>query len=366
MSKPLIVVATGGTAGHVVPALAVARQLEADGARVEFVGGDRVEARLVPEAGYRLHHLRVQSLPRGRRVALAQAALVDLAAVGAAVRLLARARPQAVYGGGGYVAAPVGLAAALLRIPLVIAEIDAHLGLANRMLAPFARRVCLALPLPEHDPPKFVVTGRPIPPLPPDRAAARARFGVGAGETLVLVFGGSQGARSINRAAIQAFADRSFRVLHAAGERDLPQLRAPRAGYQLVGYLDGLIDAIVACDLAVARSGGSIWELAAAGRPAVLIPYPHATADHQRVNAEYMRRAGAACVIGDEELTGERLRAEVDALLADRSRLEAMGRAALGLARPHAAAVIASEVLAAAAGGSGVAGAGNERVQLKP
>jgi UDP-N-acetylglucosamine--N-acetylmuramyl-(pentapeptide) pyrophosphoryl-undecaprenol N-acetylglucosamine transferase len=347
----MIVVATGGTAGHVVPALAVARQLEANGASVAFVGGDRAEARLVPQAGYPLHRLRVRPLPRGSRIALGRAALVDLAALGAAVRLLARARPQAVYGGGGYVAAPVGLAAALLRIPLVIAEIDAHLGLANRLLSPFASRVCLALPLPEHGPPKFVVTGRPIPPLPPDRAAARARFGVQAHETLVLVFGGSQGARSINLAAITAFADRPFRVLHAAGERNLAGLRAPRKGYQLVGYLDELIDAIVACDLAVARSGGSIWELAAAGRPAVLIPYPHATADHQRTNAEYMRRAGAAIVIGDDELTAERLGAEVDTLLADRSRLEAMGRAALGLARPHAAAVIASEVLAAASGG---------------
>lgn len=359
-------VATGGTAGHVVPALAVARQLEASGAAVEFAGGDRVERRLVPAAGYPLHRLRVRPLPRGDKAALARAALVDLAALGAALRLLARRRPQAVYGGGGYVAAPVGLAAALLRIPLVIAEIDANLGLANRVLAPFARRVCVALPLPDHGPPKFVVTGRPIPPLPPDRAAARARFGVASDEQLVLVFGGSQGARSINRAAVEAFAGSRFRVLHAAGERDLPELRAPRDGYELVGYLDGLIEAIVACDLAVARSGGSIWELAAAGRPAVLVPYPHASADHQRINAEYMRRAGAAIVIADEQLSAERLRSEVHGLLADRRRLESMERAALGLARPHAAAVIASEVLAAATGGAGTAVASGQLAQLEP
>jgi UDP-N-acetylglucosamine--N-acetylmuramyl-(pentapeptide) pyrophosphoryl-undecaprenol N-acetylglucosamine transferase len=116
------------------------------------------------------------------------------------------------------------------------------------------------------------------------------------------------------------------------------------------------MDAIVACDLAVARSGGSIWELAAAGRPSVLIPYPHATADHQAVNARYMADAGAAVLIPDAELTHERLRTEVDALLGDRARLDAMGRAALGLARPHAAAVIASEVLSAAGVRSSVAG----------
>ncbi len=240
------------------------------------------------------------------------------------------------------------LPAALLRTPLVIAEIDGHLGLTNRLLAPLARRVCTALPLPGHTPPKFVITGRPIPPVPTDRQAARARFGVSPQETLVLVFGGSQGARSINQAALSAFASSRFRVLHAAGERDLPDLTQPRPGYDLRGYISGLMDAIVACDLAVARAGGSIWELAAAGRPSVLIPYPYATGDHQALNARYMTDAGAAVVILDAELTGERLRSEVDGLLADRPRLEAMGRAALGLARPHAAAVIASEVLSAA------------------
>ena len=127
-------------------------------------------------------------------------------------------------------------------------------------------------------------------------------------------------------------------------------------GYDLQGYISDFMEAVVACDLAVARSGGSIWELAAAGRPSVLIPYPHATADHQTVNARYLADAGAAVLIPDDELTSERLRAEVEALLGDKARLEAMGRAALGLARPHAAAVIASEVLTAAGAGAPVEG----------
>ncbi len=331
-----------------VPALAVADALRANGADVHFVGGDRAEAELVPAAGYEFHQLNVASLPRRSPVGAARAVVVDAGAVAGATALVARLRPRAVFGGGGYVAGPVGVACAVLRTPLVIAEIDGHLGLTNRLLAPLARRVCTALPLPGHTAPKFVITGRPIPPVPTNRAAARARFGVAPEETLVLVFGGSQGARSINEAALEAFARSDFRVLHAAGDRDLPSLRGPRSGYDLRGYISGLMDAIVACDLAVSRSGGSVWELAAAGRPSVLIPYPHATADHQTVNARYMADAGAAVLIPDSELTHERLRTEVEALLADPQRLAAMGRAALGLARPHAAAVIASEVLAAA------------------
>jgi len=332
----------------VVPALAVADALRANGAEVHFVGSDRAEAELVPAAGYEFHQLNVVSLPRRSPLGAAKAVAVDTAAMALATALVARLRPRAVFGGGGYVAGPVGLAAAMLRIPLVIAEIDGHLGLTNRMLAPLARRVCTALPLAGHTSSKFVITGRPIPAIPSDRRQARARFGVAPDETLVLVFGGSLGARSINEAAIGAFADSSFRVLHAAGERDLPTLVAPRPGYDLRGYISGLMDAIVACDLAVARSGGSIWELAAAGRPSILIPYPHATGDHQSLNARYLADAGAAVVIADAELNSERLRTRVEELLADPPRLEEMGRAALGLARPHAAAVIASEVLAAA------------------
>lgn len=348
-----------------VPALAVAERLRANGADVHFAGGDRAEASLVPEAGYELHQLKVVSLPRSSPLGAARAAAIDAGALAQATALLARLRPQAVFGGGGYVAGPVGLAAAMLRTPLVIAEIDGHLGLTNRLLAPLARRVCTALPLAGHHGPKFVITGRPVPPVPADRGAARARFGVGPEETLVLVFGGSLGARSINQAALEAFADTGFRVLHAAGERDLADLHAPRDGYDLRGYVGDFMDAVVACDLAVGRSGGSIWELAAAGRPSVLIPYPHATANHQSVNARYLADAGAAVVIPDVELTGERLRAEVDALLADRPLLESMGRAALGLARPHAAAVIASEVLSAAGVVSGVVAGGRHAGELE-
>jgi UDP-N-acetylglucosamine--N-acetylmuramyl-(pentapeptide) pyrophosphoryl-undecaprenol N-acetylglucosamine transferase len=342
------VIGAGGTAGHVVPALAVADALRAEGAEVIFIGGERAELELVPAAGYELETLRVRPLYRRAPVRAAKAAAVDAAAVGVALRLLGRMRPAATLGAGGYVAGPVGLASVMRRIPLVLMEADSHLGLTNRALAPAARRVCLAFPVDGRDGHRYRVTGRPVPSPATDRAAARRRFGIPGDDTCVLVFGGSQGARSINKAALEAFAGAAFRVLHAAGERDLADLQSPGAHYDLRGYIDAFGEALIASDLVVARSGGSIFEIAAAGRPAVLIPYPYATADHQTANAQFMEEAGAAVVVPDAELTGPRLAQEVGRLLADRSRLAAMARASGALARPDAAREIAGELLAAA------------------
>jgi UDP-N-acetylglucosamine--N-acetylmuramyl-(pentapeptide) pyrophosphoryl-undecaprenol N-acetylglucosamine transferase len=344
------VIGAGGTAGHVVPALAVADALRADGAEVAFIGGERAELELVPEAGYELRTLRVQPLYRKQPLRAARAAGVDAAALLAARRLLAELRPAAVMGAGGYVAGPVGLAAVIRRVPLVLCEADSHLGLTNRLLAPVAKRVCLAFPIAGRDGDRYLITGRPVPPPATDRKAARERFGIGAEETCVLVFGGSQGARSINHAAVEAFAGARFHVLHAAGERDLPDLHAPGPHYDLRGYISDFGEALLASDLVIARSGGSIFEIAAAGKPAVLIPYPHATADHQTANARYMEEAGAAIVIPDDELTPARLAAEVGGLLADNGRLAAMARASAALAKPDAAREIAREVRAAARG----------------
>jgi UDP-N-acetylglucosamine--N-acetylmuramyl-(pentapeptide) pyrophosphoryl-undecaprenol N-acetylglucosamine transferase len=264
------------------------------------------------------------------------------------VQLLRSLRPDAAIGAGGYVAAPVGLAARLLRVPLVLMEADSYMGLTNRLLAPFARRVCLAFPIAGRGGARYRVTGRPVPAPATDREAARARFGIGPDETCVLVFGGSQGASSINAAAIEAFQGARFRVLHSAGERNASELLAPGPHYDLRGYIPDFGQALLASDLVVARAGGSVFEIAAHGRPAVLVPYPFATADHQTLNARFMERAGAAVVIPDSELTAARLAQEVGGLLADRARLSAMGNAAAAIARPGAAQEIAAEVLAAA------------------
>jgi UDP-N-acetylglucosamine--N-acetylmuramyl-(pentapeptide) pyrophosphoryl-undecaprenol N-acetylglucosamine transferase len=332
----------------VVPALAVADALRAEGASVVFIGGERAEAELVPAAGYPLHSLRVAGLDRRNPLKAARAAWLAARAVGRSVRLLRSLQVDVVLGGGGYVAGPVGFAAGLLRIPLVLAEADSHLGVSNRLLAPLAARVCLAFPIAGREGARYRVTGRPVPPAATDRLAARARFGLAEEDTVVLVFGGSLGARSINTAAVEAFAGAQFRVLHAAGARDFATMRPPGPHYDLREYIHDFGDALAAADLVIARAGGSIFEVAAAGKPAILIPYPAATADHQSLNASWMEQGGAAVVIPDAELDATRLAHEAGELLHDRTRLAAMAHASAALARPDAAGEIADEVLAAA------------------
>jgi UDP-N-acetylglucosamine--N-acetylmuramyl-(pentapeptide) pyrophosphoryl-undecaprenol N-acetylglucosamine transferase len=359
MSGPRVLIGAGGTAGHVVPALAVADALSADGADVQFIGGGRAEATLVPEAGYGFHRLEVVALPRRSLRGAVRAVAVDTGALVRCVGLVRSLAPDVVLGGGGYVAGPVGLAARLCGVPLVLTEIDSHFGLSNRLLAPFARRVCLGLPIAGREPPRYRVTGRPVPAVVGDRASGRARFGVDADAAFVVVFGGSLGARTINHAALAAFAEGTLpgvgplRVLHSAGERDIGGLVSPGPFYDLRGYIPGLMDALLAADLVIARSGGSIFELAAAGAPSILIPSPNVTADHQTANARWLVDAGAAVMLSDSELTPERLAAETAALLGDPARRAAMSAAARSLARPDAAADIAAEVRAAAASGGG-------------
>jgi UDP-N-acetylglucosamine--N-acetylmuramyl-(pentapeptide) pyrophosphoryl-undecaprenol N-acetylglucosamine transferase len=350
---PTVVIAAGGTAGHVVPALAVADELRAEGADVVFAGGERAEAETVPAAGYELYQFRVEGLSRRNPFKAVRALFRAASATRRARALLREVGADVVMGGGGYVAGPVGLAAVRERIPLVLTEADSRLGLTNRLLAPFARRVCLAFPIPGRTGDRFRVTGRPIPPPATDRAAARRRFDVGPAEPLVLVFGGSQGSRSINQAAVKAFADADFFVLHAAGERDFSSLQSPGPHYDLRAWISKFGEALLASDLVVARAGGSVFEIAAHGRPAVLIPYPHATGDHQTANAQWMASAGAAVVLADDELMPMRLRETVYALLDDPERLEVMRDASDSIARPAAARAVAAQVMAAAGGAAG-------------
>jgi UDP-N-acetylglucosamine--N-acetylmuramyl-(pentapeptide) pyrophosphoryl-undecaprenol N-acetylglucosamine transferase len=223
--------------------------------------------------------------------------------------------------------------------------------------------VCLAFPIAGRDGARYLVVGRPVPAavLDGDRERARARFGIDADRPCLLVFGGSQGARSINLCALDAFVGdgepapkRDFHALHITGRRDYPEAlrRLEAAGgadlYTLLEYEPTLADPLAACDLALARAGGSVFELAAAGRPAVLVPYPHATARHQHANAAWMADAGAALVLEDSELRPSALVRTAAGLFADPSRLERMAEASRALARPDAAARIAAEVLSAA------------------
>jgi UDP-N-acetylglucosamine--N-acetylmuramyl-(pentapeptide) pyrophosphoryl-undecaprenol N-acetylglucosamine transferase len=340
--------------------MAVADELLASGAEVSFLGArERMEAELVPAAGYEIDLVRVRGIDRRNPLKAARAGVEALAAVGAARKVLRRRDADVVLGGGGFVAGPAGLAASLGGTPLVLTEADSHLGLANRLLAGRARRVCLAFPIEGREGERYLVTGRPVPKavLEADRAAARKRFGIAESARCLLVVGGSQGARSINFAAIEAFAEspRGFHVLQISGKRDFAEVEARLAAaphgdhYTLLEFEPNLGDALAAADLVLGRSGGSIFEVIAAGRPAVLVPYPHATADHQSANAEWMRRGGAATVIADSDLDARRLRDEVATVLGDEARLAAMAAAARTLAKPDAARRIADEVLEAAA-----------------
>jgi UDP-N-acetylglucosamine--N-acetylmuramyl-(pentapeptide) pyrophosphoryl-undecaprenol N-acetylglucosamine transferase len=302
-------------------------------------------------AGFDVELVRIRGFPRKFGVALGRAVGAAALAVPDYVRIVRRQRPDVVLGAGGYVGGPAVLAAGLLRIPAALTEADAHLGLANRLANPFASRVFLSFPVEGVEGSKFRVAGRPIPkrslPVPQDEA--KRRFELPGDGQVILVFGGSQGSRALNEATLEAFGADGPTVLHLAGERDYAHLapRVSRPDYRLLAFTDDFGAALSASDLVIARAGGSIWEVAAAGKPALLVPYPHATADHQTTNARYFERNGGAVVIPEESL---RLPRQALELLGDRPRMEAMSEAMLSLARPDAADVIAEELIELARG----------------
>jgi UDP-N-acetylglucosamine--N-acetylmuramyl-(pentapeptide) pyrophosphoryl-undecaprenol N-acetylglucosamine transferase len=344
-------IAAGGTVGHIAPSLAVAEALLRRGAEVTFAGSpDRIEAQLVPEAGYELDTFRISGLPRRPSPAFVRAVLQAVRAPRACARILAARKPNVVLGGGGYVSGPMVYAAARRKIPTALMEADAHLGLANRLAAPLARRVFLAFPIAGRKGSKYRVTGRPIPArsraVP--REQARRLFGLPETGPVLLVFGGSLGARVLNELAIDAFGETGPAVLHLAGTRDYDELRSrvTRPNYRLFAFTEEFGAALGASDLALARAGGSIWELAAAGKPAVLVPGLFATGDHQEKNARYFEQGGGALVIQESEV-GQAPEV-IRSLLDDPRRLAEMSAAMTRLARPDAADEIAQELIALA------------------
>src|SRR5919202_1492948 len=345
------VIAAGGTGGHVLPALAVGEALRERGVRVSFAGSpDRIEARLVPDAGFEFDAFRSAGLPRRIGPALVRSLATAARAPLACVRILRRRSPDVVLGGGGYGSWPMVLSAAARRTSAAVMEADAHLGLANRLAAPFASRIFLALPIHGLDGDKYRVTGRPIPERSRVVPAAEARrlFALPADGPVLLVLGGSQGAGRLNELAVERWGDAGPAILHLCGERDYAAIRdrVDRPDYRLLPFTNEIGAAYGAADLAVGRAGGSVWELAAAGLPAVLVPYPHATADHQTKNARHFEAAGGSLVVPESELA--RVAPLVSELLADPERRERMRRAMLETARPDAADEIAQELIALA------------------
>jgi UDP-N-acetylglucosamine--N-acetylmuramyl-(pentapeptide) pyrophosphoryl-undecaprenol N-acetylglucosamine transferase len=308
---------------------------------------DRVEARLVPDAGYELDTFRIEGIPRQPTPALLRSLTLAAAAPSVCRAILRRRRPDIVFGAGGFVAGPVVLAAATMRIPAALAEADAHLGLANRLASPFARRVFLAYPLAGKHGAKYRVVGRPI----PDRARAipqddaREIFELPADGPVLLVAGALAGARSINELVVESFAEVGPAILHISGERDYESLRGrvKRPDYRLIASTDRIGAAYSAADLVLSRAGSGVWEMAAAGTPAILVPYPFATADHQARNAEFFVRAGGAVMVREMDL--EDVPDLARSMLDDPDRLARMTEAMRRVAKPNAAEEIAEGLI---------------------
>jgi UDP-N-acetylglucosamine--N-acetylmuramyl-(pentapeptide) pyrophosphoryl-undecaprenol N-acetylglucosamine transferase len=318
---------------------------------VTFAGSpDRVEARLVPEAGYELDTFRITGFPRRPSVALARSLLLAGAAPRACRRILRARDPDIVLGGGGFVAGPMVFAASTLGIPTALTEADAHFGLANRLAAPFARRIFLAYPIETRYREKVRVVGRPIParsfPVPQDEA--REIFELPQDGPVLGVFGALAGAKALNEFVAETWGRSGPPILHITGQRDLEAVRrrVKRDDYRALPETERFGAALSAADLVLARSGSTVWEVAAAGRPAIFVPYPFATGDHQALNAEHFVRAGGAIMV--RELDLEDVPELVRSLLDDPERRQKMSEAMLRAARPDAAAEISDELLALA------------------
>jgi len=348
----------GGTGGHVMPALAVAQCLRADGWRVVWMGAPgSMESRLVPRHGYDMAWVDFGGL-RGK--GLATKLLLPprlLRALWQAGRALRRVRPSVVLGMGGYITVPGGLMAALLRRPLVIHEQNSTAGLANRVLARLAARVLTAFPTAL---PRARETGNPVREDIAALPAPALRYGARRGPLRVLVVGGSLGAQALNEAVPRALrllaADARPQVIHQAGEKHLQDLRAAYAASgvdgELVTFIDDMAGAYRDADLVICRAGATtVAELAAAGVAAVLVPYPHAVDDHQTANARVLSGAGAAVLLPQNQLTPETLAGLLGGLT--REQLLAMAERARALARPDAARTVARACAEAAAGGTG-------------
>lgn len=330
----------------------MADSLRSRGAAVEFIGSaDGIEARLVPESGYRLHALPLAGLAGGP-VARARAGALFLKAIARCRTILKAFRPGAVLGVGGYASAPAVVAAKLLKIPTFLHEQNSVPGRANRLAGRFTREVLVTFPAAVDHLEGAVHVGMPTRGefFGASREDGLARLGLE--PPVVLLFGGSGGALKLNLAASEAFGlgETPYSVYQISGRRDFERLSTQNPRHRIVAYDDELWHALAASEIVVTRSGaGSLFDTAAAGRAAILVPYPYATADHQLHNARYFTDNDAAELMLDNEVTADSLRARVEALLSDRTRRETFSRNVRTLATPDAAGEVAGRLLSAAA-----------------
>lgn len=356
-----LVLAAGGTGGHLFPGIAVAEAVRREaGAEVLFIGtANGLEKDVVPRLGFPLRLIPAEQL-RGRSVwGMARAVWAALRGLGAAWRVMREFAPDLIFSIGGYASGPTVLAGWVRRVPCVLLEPNAIPGLANRLLGRLAARICVGFPRTAQffPPDKAVYTGNPLRwsmPAPRDAQPARSE-----GCTLLIV-GGSAGARRLNQTVPAALAllgqdGRVRRVIHQTGRADHAEVSAAYAQHNLkaevLPFIENMREVYGAADLVICRAGAmTLAELTALGKPAILIPYPYAADDHQRANAEVLVQAGAARMILDADLTPSRLSREIGALLRDPARLAAMARASAALGRPDATAAVVRECLACVSG----------------
>ncbi len=348
-----ILIAAGGTGGHLFPGIAVADELvhRDDKISVVFVGTPRgLERRLVPQAGYPLVLLPILPLNGVGLSRLLRGLLALPWGLLRAATLVLRRRPAAVLGVGGYAGGPVVLVAALLGVPTVILEPNAKPGFTNRVLRPFVRRcACSYEEARQFFGRKGVLTGNPV-----RGGFARLSLKPHRAPHTLLVFGGSQGSRLLNQATLKALPhlpgpDR-LRIVHQTGEAMRAEVaRAYAAAHrpaEVLAFLEDMEDRFAVADLVLCRSGATTCaELTVAGKAAVLVPFARAADDHQRENARALEAAGAACLLEEKELTGQRLAAVIQEVLSTPGRLEAMERNAKRLGKPEAAAQVADLLL---------------------
>jgi UDP-N-acetylglucosamine--N-acetylmuramyl-(pentapeptide) pyrophosphoryl-undecaprenol N-acetylglucosamine transferase len=343
-----VIIAGGGTGGHVIPAIAIAQELKQQyAAEVHFIGTARgIENRLVPSAGFPLHLIEVGTLNRVSLATRLKTALGLPGAVWDARRLLNELHPEAVIGVGGYASGPAMLAAIVGRVPTLAFEPNVVPGFANRAVARWVSAAAVHF----HETARFFrnaeITGVPV-----RRAFFEISSHTQSGPPTLLVFGGSQGARAINRVMIESaplLRERvpGARVVHQTGERDYNDALAAYASlggaFEAHRFIDNMPDYFARADLLLCRSGAStVAEVAAAGKSAIFVPFPLAADDHQKRNAEALERAGAAVMLEESKLTRDSLVETVTTLLNDGARLLRMGEAARKLAHPNAAREIA-------------------------
>lgn len=355
MSERPVMILAGGTGGHVFPALAVAEALAARSVPVVWMGTERgLEGRVVPAAGLPLEALRVRGLRGKGRLGWVTAPLMLARALWQALGALRRHRPRSVLGMGGYVAGPGAVAAWLLRRPLVIHEQNAIPGFTNRLLARLARRVLTGFDRPFPGAPAARFVGNPVRRAIAELPAPEARLAGRTGPARLLVVGGSLGALALNRTVPAALARLPAgtrpQVRHQAGERTLEVAREAYAGAavpaQVSAFIEDMAEAYAWADLVICRAGAlTVSELAAAGVPALFVPFPHAVDDHQAANAGFLVDAGAAEMIREADLDPDALAGTLVRLLGDRAALAAMAGRARALGRPQAAAAVADVCL---------------------